>query len=95
MNNQFVKITSRSGSLIIWRGEQPHCNFPNNSNVFRINQYIRMMPAFEKSPDVQKRRRLMMELLSGFNEMTPLGRKLFGLDSWSGDQEYENGHVEV
>jgi len=95
MRDQHVKITSRAGSLIVWRSEQPHCNFPNNSNVFRINQYIKMIPAREKCKGVQERRTVMRQLVSKFmDEVTPLGRKVFGLDSWYGDKDYEVPFVE-
>jgi len=89
MNNQHVKITSRAGSLIIWRSEQPHCNFPNNSKVFRINQYIKMFPAREKALGVKERRGKLKEMLPKDLELTPLARKIYGIDSWYGDKDFE------
>lgn len=32
MQTQYQKIPMRGGSLLIWNGLQPHCNYSNNSN---------------------------------------------------------------
>ncbi|PRP81536.1 hypothetical protein PROFUN_10898 [Planoprotostelium fungivorum] len=56
MEKQIQKISARAGSLVVWRSEQPHCNFPNNSDRFRINQYIKMFPSQAGKPgeDIRK-----------------------------------------
>jgi hypothetical protein len=34
------RIPVRSGCLVIWNSKLPHCNFPNDSCNFRLNQYV-------------------------------------------------------
>jgi len=47
MQNQIEKIPMRAGSLLIWSSEQPHCNYPNDSDRFRMNFYLKYFPAHE------------------------------------------------
>jgi len=82
LQGMLQKISARAGSLIVWSSELPHCNFPNNSDRFRINQYIKMFPAQEKAPGTTFRKIELHKYLGGF-EPSPLGRKLFGLDTWN------------
>jgi len=82
MISQLRKISSRSGSLIIWRSEQPHCNYPNNSNKFRINQYLKMFPAQPKGENVGERKEVLKKIIPKDLEITPLGKKLFGMENW-------------
>jgi len=83
MNDQYQKITSRSGSLIIWNSEQPHCNFPNNSNTFRMNQYIKMFIAKERGIGVDDRKFYIKKYLGAFeNQLSTNGKKLLGLESY-------------
>eukprot|EP01114_Cavostelium_apophysatum_P019571 TRINITY_DN6344_c0_g2_i1.p1 TRINITY_DN6344_c0_g2~~TRINITY_DN6344_c0_g2_i1.p1 ORF type:complete len:377 (-),score=68.61 TRINITY_DN6344_c0_g2_i1:256-1386(-) len=84
MCSQYQKITARPGSLVVWRSEQPHCNFPNRSDRFRINQYVKMFPAQENGKNVDVRQKTV-ELMTKGKEVTPLGSKLFGLESWKKD----------
>jgi hypothetical protein len=76
------RITSRSGSLIVWRGEEPHCNYPNDSNRFRFNQYLKMIPAQHGKDGSDLRQQKLNELLPGDFQVTELGQKLFGLKHW-------------
>ncbi|KAL0482534.1 hypothetical protein AKO1_002855 [Acrasis kona] len=94
MNKQAKKITVRSGSLLIWDSRQPHCNFSNNSDKFRMVQYIKMFPARnEKDVKYAEFVRLRREKMNGYIErlksesgdplhLDNLSRKLLGLDSW-------------
>jgi len=34
------RLRAPAGSLIIWNGETPHCNYPNSGNTFRIVDYV-------------------------------------------------------
>jgi len=77
------KISVRAGGLVIWRGELAHCNFPNNSCRFRMNQYIKMFPAQEKGLGVELRRQEMIKMIPSELQLTDLGKKLFGLQSWN------------
>jgi len=86
ITDQLQKISSRAGSLIIWRGEQPHCNYPNDSNRFRINQYLKMFPAQEGGVGTSDRKRKVKENLPKDFQISELGRKLFGLNDWPVDK---------
>jgi len=86
INEQVQKISSRAGSLVVWSSELPHCNYPNDSNRFRINQYIKMMPAQEGGAGTDIRRGMMMEYTNDV-EVSPLGRKVLGLENWHEGEE--------
>jgi len=48
-----------------------------------MNQYIKMFPAQEYGLGIDNRTKLMNDLISNFqDEISPLGKKLFGLESW-------------
>eukprot|EP00027_Filamoeba_sp_ATCC50430_P014829 CAMPEP_0168567166 /NCGR_PEP_ID=MMETSP0413-20121227/14848_1 /TAXON_ID=136452 /ORGANISM="Filamoeba nolandi, Strain NC-AS-23-1" /LENGTH=413 /DNA_ID=CAMNT_0008599315 /DNA_START=169 /DNA_END=1407 /DNA_ORIENTATION=+ len=81
LHHELQKVTMRAGSLLIWRGELPHCNFPNESTNLRINQYIKMFPAQEGAPGTKQRLADLKQLLHG-HQPGELGRKLYGMDSW-------------
>ncbi len=92
-----VPIAAGAGDLIIWHSALPHGHSPNKGERPRVAQYITMNPAptgqTEKPHD---RIRSWKELLTGNGppekakenatgrtaELTPLGRKLLGLDWW-------------
>jgi len=83
MARQVEQIGCRAGSLVVWMGEEPHCNYPNDSTRFRINQYVKMFPAHEGAPNTDRRKEIVLEeTASVAGELTALGRKLLGLDSW-------------
>jgi hypothetical protein len=81
MNTQVKKISARAGTLIIWNSELPHCNYPNDSSRFRINQYIKMFRSQEGKPGVWQRKMFVQQLLGDF-QPSELGQKLFGLKPW-------------
>eukprot|EP01119_Soliformovum_irregulare_P023817 TRINITY_DN8400_c0_g1_i1.p1 TRINITY_DN8400_c0_g1~~TRINITY_DN8400_c0_g1_i1.p1 ORF type:complete len:373 (-),score=57.70 TRINITY_DN8400_c0_g1_i1:73-1191(-) len=82
MHLQLEKISCRSGSLIIWSSELPHCNYANDSDRFRMNQYIKMFPQQNGKPGVNQRKTLLTSSLPKGFEPSELGKKLFGLASW-------------
>lgn len=76
------RVPVRAGSLVVWNQFTMHANHPNRSDRWRLNQYIRMYPVKRTRfrpllPDVR-------DYPSDFarTKITPLGRKLFGIDSW-------------
>lgn len=77
-------IPMRAGSLIVWDSKQPHGNYPNNSDRFRICQYIKMI-SMEHVEDENLKRDLQGEPLylvpPTFN-VSELGQKLFSLKPW-------------
>mmetsp|Transcript_25567 Transcript_25567/g.43654 ORF Transcript_25567/g.43654 Transcript_25567/m.43654 type:complete len:363 (+) Transcript_25567:303-1391(+) len=73
-------IPVRSGSLVVWNQFTFHANHPNRSDRWRLNQYVRMYPCRKTrfralAPDLDCYPKDFVE-----NAMTPLGRKLFGID---------------
>jgi len=84
MNQQARHISSRAGSLVIWNSELPHCNYPNDSNRWRFNMYVKMFPAQENMPGTAHRRKLVDNYTRGI-PISPLGLKLFGLMNWKPD----------
>ncbi len=90
-------IAGKAGDLIIWHSALPHGSRPNSSDQPRMVQYITMSPTGENSEEArQKRITGWRERLTGLGkhqkekehhqgktaELTPLGRKLLGLDRW-------------
>mmetsp|Transcript_2321 Transcript_2321/g.5447 ORF Transcript_2321/g.5447 Transcript_2321/m.5447 type:complete len:427 (-) Transcript_2321:145-1425(-) len=70
------KVAVRRGSLVVWSSMIPHGTFPNNSNHGRMIQYLHhstkdwgVEPLFSGE-----------HLLPPDVELTPLGRRLFGVD---------------
>jgi len=86
----FQHIPLRKGEIVIFDGAQAHCNFANYSPKMRLFQFIRMLPAFKTCED--KDRFAPLRIIQQYPEkfetwkseikLTPLGRKLVGLDVW-------------
>jgi ectoine hydroxylase-related dioxygenase (phytanoyl-CoA dioxygenase family) len=83
LHKYLEKITVRAGSLVIWRGEMAHCNYPNASNKFRMVQYLKMFPQRSGYPGLKQREELVKNLLPKEVNPTELGRKLFGIEEWN------------
>lgn len=83
MHKYLENITMRAGSAVLWRGEQPHCNFPNNSNRLRLNQYFKFLPARWNGSNTDYRLKLIKEKLPQDFTVSALGKKLFGFESYS------------
>jgi len=83
--NHLQKIPMRAGSLVVWNSKQPHGNYPNDSDNFRICQYIKMI-SLEQMKDEDLKRDLQGDpqyLVPPTFEITELGSKLFSLKPWS------------
>ena len=37
-------VPMRAGSLLVWNSELPHCNYANDSDKFRMVQYVKCFP---------------------------------------------------
>jgi hypothetical protein len=69
--------------LVIWSSELPHCNYANDSDRFRICHYVKMMPAYEGYPGTEFRSRQMKQMIPKEFQISELGKKMFGLESWN------------
>jgi len=90
-------IAAGAGDLIIWHSSLPHGHSPNTGEQPRLAQYINMNPApTDQTEKPHGRIQSWKKLLTGNGppkkakenatgrtaELTPLGRKLLGLDWW-------------
>ncbi|EFC49277.1 hypothetical protein NAEGRDRAFT_78224 [Naegleria gruberi] len=84
-------ISLPAGAIIIWDSRIPTCTYQNDSDKFHMAQYVRMfkcekylVPSSESSPRnpslLEMRRQLIERSMPKDFEVTPLGKKLFGLD---------------
>lgn len=90
-------VTGKAGDLIIWNNLLAHGNGHNTSDRPRLAQYISMSPARQNNEEARRARierhekrltykdgdeRRWEELHGKSAQLTPLGRKLLGLDVW-------------
>ncbi len=90
-------IAGREGDLVIWNSLLPHGSSPNSAERPRIVQYITMTPARdddeshrqsriegwrERLTGLGKNRKEKEHLEGETARLTPLGRKLLGVDRW-------------
>ena len=90
-------IAGREGDLVIWNSLLPHGSSPNSAERPRIAQYITMTPARdddeshrqsriegwrERLTGLGKNRKEKEHLEGETARLTPLGRKLLGMDRW-------------
>ena len=90
------RIPADAGDLIIWRTALPHVASTNRGTAPRVAQYITMTPANDSAEARDHRTAFWRDRLSGLGryakerehhelptaELTPLGRKLAGVDPW-------------
>lgn len=79
VREQIQRIAIRRGCLMVWNAFLLHANRPNFSENWRLVMYIRMYPAklTPFKPLMPNAAHYPAEF-----EITPLGRKLFGIDEW-------------
>lgn len=92
-----VPIAGNAGDLVIWHSALPHGSSPNSAERPRMAQYITMSPAPNEGKDTSESRVTgWRERLTGLGknqkekehnqgktaELTPLGKKLLGLEPW-------------
>ena len=96
--DQAVAIEGGAGDLVIWHTALPHGSSPNSAQVPRIGQYITMSPVRREPSEESRAEseRWWRERRTGLGKnekaqehregttatLTPLGRKLLGVDSW-------------
>ncbi len=91
-------VEGKAGDLVIWNSDLPHGSSPNRGTRPRVSQYITMHRAAEAPTDEWRKERetWWQERLTGLGgnkkekehqegqtaKLTPLGRKLLGVDPW-------------
>jgi len=82
------KIPVRAGCMVIWRGTQPHSNYPNNSSNFRYCQYIKMfhVPDIENVRVFKDIQKIMKQCFPKDFSITELGEKLYRQKPWDNKQ---------
>jgi hypothetical protein len=76
-------VLTRARSLVLWRSELPHCNYPNYSNRFRMTQYLKCFPAQYGAKGTDVRAEMIKDLLPKDFVLTELGKKVLGLEPWN------------
>src|SRR5262249_16184657 len=87
MQKQVQPVPIRAGSLLIWNSKQPHCNYANDSDQFRMVQYIKMFPVRDHKNKYEtfckiRKERMRLDLPDGF-EPNEFGKKVLGLKWWN------------
>jgi len=83
LQKQVLPISLRAGSCLIWSSELPHCNYPNDSEKFRIVQYVKMFSSKEEFPGTVNRRKEVTRMIEKENvQLSDLGSKLLGTQHW-------------
>jgi len=85
LHQKALRITSRKGSLILWDQRVCHGSAPNHSGNFRYAQFFKVFPADISEERFRLRKKAVEERVKQANfegELTPLGRKMFGLERW-------------
>lgn len=86
-----VKVYARSGSLIIWSSELPHCNYCNEGKTFRYCQYIKMFPkSVTPQPIRPLRESTIRELLPKDFPITEIGSIVFGQQQQQQQSSFQN-----
>jgi len=80
IRNDVQTVPIRKGSILIWNSCLPHGTFPNDSDKFRMIQYIKMARADDPSIAPLFRDPGLLPSPDLF-QLTPLGRKLLRLDN--------------
>jgi ectoine hydroxylase-related dioxygenase (phytanoyl-CoA dioxygenase family) len=92
MRAHVQKITVRAGTLLVWNNLTFHANHPNRSERWRVVQYCRMYP-LRTTPFTP------MWPAQAFDQhlqiMTPLARKLFGIDPWASENTSDDNDIAI
>eukprot|EP01052_Picozoa_sp_SAG31_P028679 SAG31_NODE_2789_length_5089_cov_4.516433_1_plen_400_part_00 len=91
IRQHLVRIPMRPGSVCLWDSRTPHGNFPNESNQWRLCQYIGLHPAPSPmlQPGLCKTRQDYVRIQAENGRLpkcateTAEARKLIGLELWA------------
>eukprot|EP01113_Clastostelium_recurvatum_P020196 TRINITY_DN2399_c0_g1_i3.p1 TRINITY_DN2399_c0_g1~~TRINITY_DN2399_c0_g1_i3.p1 ORF type:complete len:457 (+),score=84.76 TRINITY_DN2399_c0_g1_i3:94-1464(+) len=81
MRHDIQRMPIRKGSLLIWDSRMPHGSFPNDSERFRVVQYMKMADAQDPAFLPWAVDGILPSQDEGFT-LSNLGAKLFGLEKW-------------
>lgn len=79
-----TELAAPRGSLILWDRRVPYGNAPNRADDPRYAQFVRMIPERFADTDTRAERVRDWRSQSDPPSLTPLGRKLLGVDPWPG-----------
>ena len=87
---QIVKLNAPAGSLIVWNGMIPHCNYPNEDDTFRIVEYVKYLRKSQENESEVVRNFLQIGLDSQIcsdssyfpHQLTYEDKKLINLDKY-------------
>jgi ectoine hydroxylase-related dioxygenase (phytanoyl-CoA dioxygenase family) len=85
MHRYSERITMPAGALLVWDIRLPHGSRPNESERERLAQFIKYFPAPPKGVLSEMRTEILKEKIEESDigeELTDLGKKLFGLADW-------------
>lgn len=92
IRNDIQKLPLRKGSLLIWHSAIPHGTFPNDSNRFRLIQYMKMAPASYPHVVPFYQSNSPFRPMYPFPEdvqLTELGQKIYGFKPWKPTPEVQ------
>ena len=78
--HEVVAVPGRAGDLVVWDARLPHANGENLADAPRVVQYVTMFPHGSWGDEPQHHVDRWRE--NGQPELTPLGRRLVGLDPY-------------
>ncbi|EFC38236.1 predicted protein [Naegleria gruberi] len=84
--NKAVRIPLKAGDMLIWDICMPHGSAPNESDRYRLCQFLKMFPSYKPTTkqgnsSLEIRRKIIRKALERYRmNPTPLGNKLFGLE---------------
>jgi len=80
MRKDIQTMPIRKGSILIWDSKLPHGTFPNDSEKYRMIQYLKMFPTSFKAIKPWIKREFLPP--NDQFQLSELGNKLFGYEEW-------------
>lgn len=78
-------VPMRAGALLVWNSELPHCNYSNDSDRFRMVQYVKCFPTpTAKTADLDKRRACVAAMVPAgvVDKLDDTQRAMLGLQDY-------------
>lgn len=83
LQNYALRVTARAGSMVLWNQTVLHGSKCNESDNFRMAQFIKVFPAPPSldTPRFQRRKQVVQaKVLESQVPVTELGKQVFGLE---------------